>query len=291
MMRKEWKLVPVEPTEAMIKGSDFISRRSAIETWAGYLGAVPEAPKACLDNALGLMQGLLDWNRAQPQPPIAVGYEYGVATALAGMMPQYDGQPMGVVEVWNQGTSAEYTTVDLIGPPLAHGTKLYQQSNASEVDVLKNIAESAAERLRIVEQERDSLLAQVAAQAERLRQYETNPDAPKADVTVAGCEPAGETKLAEVAVTLQRVATFLEDTSLKRRETLNRNPSGRYVAANIASVAQIAARFLPDIQSANAVVSEEIRRLSLRGDSAGSGAVVTSAPGAASVVSEGESHE
>jgi hypothetical protein len=198
---------------------------------------------------------------------------------------------MGVVEVWNQGTSAEYTTVDLIGPPLAHGTKLYQQSNASEVDVLKNIAESAAERLRIVEQERDSLLAQVAAQAERLRQYETNPDAPKADVTVAGCEPAGETKLAEVAVTLQRVATFLEDTSLKRRETLNRNPSGRYVAANIASVAQIAARFIPDVQSANAVVSEEIRRLSLRGDPAGSEGVVTSAPGAASVVSEGESHE
>lgn len=326
-MREEWKLVPVKPTEAMIKASDFVSRRSALETWEGYLSAVPEVPKACLDNALGLMLGLLDWNRSQPQPLIAVGYEYGVVSALLGMMPEYDGQPVGVVEVWDQGTSSLHTTVDLVGPPLAHGTKLFLQSNASEVELLKNIAESAAERLRIVEQERDTLLAKVEAQAERLCQYETNHDAPRADVPVAGCDLAGETKLAEVAVTLQRVATFLEDTSLKRRETLNRNPSGMYVAANIASVAQIAAKFLPVVQSANAVVSEEIRRLSLRGDPAGyaqaakvlreheadqwlgskghhtgfvaaavflekladaSSGVVTSAPGAASVLSEGE---
>lgn len=263
-MRKEWKLVPVEPTEAMIKGSDFVVRRSALETWAGYLAAVPEAPKACLDNALGLMQGILDWNRAQPQPPIIPGYEYGVATALLGMMPEYDGPAMGIVEVWNEGTGAEHTTVDLVGPPIAHGTKLYLQSNASEVELLKSIAESAAERLRVVEQERDSLLAQVAAQAELLRQ-QSNLDAPKADVAVPGSEPAVETQLTEVAVTLQRLATFLEDTSLKRRATLNRNPSGKYVAANIASVAQIAGRLLPDVQSANVVLSEQIRRMALSG--------------------------
>ena len=332
-MRKEWKLVPVEPTEAMIKGSDFVVRRSAIETWAGYLAAVPEAPKACLDNALGLMQGILDWNRAHPQPPIMLGYEYGVVTALLGMMPQYDGPAMGVVDVCNEGTSAEYTSVDLIGPPLAHGTELYVQSNASEVELLKSIAESAAECLRVVEQERDSLLSQVAAQAELLRQ-QPSLDATKADVAAAGCEPAVETELSEVAVTLQRLTTFLEDTSLKRRATLNRNPSGKYVAANIASVAKIAGRFLADVQSANVVLSEQIRRLTLPGVNAdyasaakalreheavqwlgskghhtgfvaaavyleklaetkgvagaGSGAVVISAPGAASVVSEDE---
>lgn len=282
-MRKEWKLVPVELTEEMIKGSDFVIRRSAIETWAGYLAAVPEAPKACLDNALGLMQGLLDWNRALPQPLIAVGYEYGVAATLIGMMPEYGGQPMGVVEVWNEGTSAEYTSVDLIGPPLAHGTKLYLQSNASEVELLKTVAESSAERLRLVEQERDSLLAQVAAQAELLCQLQSS-----THVAVAGDVPAMESKLTEVAVTLQRVATFLEDTSLKRRATLNRNPSGMYATANITTVSQIAGRFLPEVQSASVLLSEQIRLLSPGGAGAVLGEVVVSAPGAASLVSEGE---
>lgn len=259
-MREEWKLVPVKPTEAMIKASDFVSSRSALETWEGYLSAVPEVPKACLDKALGLMLGLLDWNRAQPQPLIAVGYEYGVVSVLLGMMPEYDGQPVGVVEVWDQGTSSLHTTVDLVGPPLAHGTKLFLQSNASEVELLKNIAESAAERLRIVEQERDTLLAKVEAQAELLRQ-KSNSDAPKTDVVVAGSEPAVEADLTEVAMTLQHLAVFLEDTSLKRRETLNRNPSGKYVAANIASVAKIAAGFLSKVKSAETVLSEQIRRM------------------------------
>lgn len=168
-MRSQWMLVPVKPNEAMIKGSDFVVRRSAIETWAGYLGAVPEAPKACLEQSLGFLQSVLDWNRAKPQPPIAIGQEYSVATALLGMIPQYDGKAVAVVEVWNAGTAAECVTAELVGPPLADGTKLFLQSNASEVDLLRSVAESLAERLQAVERERDTLLAQLAAVGEGRR--------------------------------------------------------------------------------------------------------------------------
>lgn len=68
-------------------------------------------------------------------------------------------------------------------------------------------------------------------------------------------------QLTDVSATLQRLMTFLSDTSQKRRATLNLNPSGRYVAATIAGIAPLAGRLLPDVEGANLVLRELIQCL------------------------------
>ncbi|MFD1693858.1 hypothetical protein ACFSHR_27075 [Azotobacter chroococcum] len=39
-----WKIVPIVPTEEMVKASDFVVRRSAFETWERMLAAAPTPP-------------------------------------------------------------------------------------------------------------------------------------------------------------------------------------------------------------------------------------------------------
>jgi hypothetical protein len=92
----------------------------------------------------------------------------------------------------------------------------------------------------------------------------------RVEVTSADQDPdeAGEgdqatmsARLTEVSTTLQRLMTFLSDTSLRRRATLNLNPSGRYVAATIAGIAPLAGRLLPDVEGANRMLREIIQCL------------------------------
>lgn len=55
----------------------------------GQLSSVePAQVKAKFADLLALQISLLDWNRAQPTPPITQGYEYGVAAAVYGMLQQ-----------------------------------------------------------------------------------------------------------------------------------------------------------------------------------------------------------
>lgn len=282
-MRSQWMLVPVKPNEAMIKGSDFVSRRSAIETWAGYLGAVPEAPKACLENSVGFLQGVLDWNRAQPQPPIAVGFEYGVATAVLGMIPQYDGKAAAVVEVRNAGTAAECVTAELIGPPLANGTKLYLQSNASEVELLTSVAASAAERLQEVERERDMLRAELASQGEGRRLV--------SDELLERCRIATGSFDGQLYEELtQLLAT---PAGQPPEQTVDVNPAVTAPQASSAGFSE-SARALREHENNNWLGSKGhhtgfvAAAVFLEKLAAGSEQVAVSAPGAASVVSTGE---
>ncbi|MFD1693879.1 hypothetical protein ACFSHR_27195 [Azotobacter chroococcum] len=41
-----WKIVPIVPTEEMVKASDFVVRRSAFETWERMLAAADPASAA-----------------------------------------------------------------------------------------------------------------------------------------------------------------------------------------------------------------------------------------------------
>lgn len=54
--------------------------------------AEPEQSKPEFAALIGLQMRLLDWNRAQPTPPITIGYEYGVAGAVLEMMMPADTQ-------------------------------------------------------------------------------------------------------------------------------------------------------------------------------------------------------
>ena len=79
--------------------------------------------------------------------------------------------------------------------------------------------------------------------------------------TGEGDQATMSAQLTDVSATLQRLMTFLSDTSQKRRATLNLNPSGRYVAATIAGIAPLAGRLLPDVEGANLVLREIIQCL------------------------------
>lgn len=81
------------------------------------------------------------------------------------------------------------------------------------------------------------------------------------DATGEGDQATMSAQLRDVSATLQRLMTFLSDTSQKRRATLNLNPSGRYVAATIAGIAPLAGRLLPDVEGANLVLRELIQCL------------------------------
>ena len=66
---------------------------------------------------IAIQMQLLDWNRAQPQPPILIGHEYGVATEVLRIMscaPQTD-EPQNVARIeWDgEGLPPAGTACDI----------------------------------------------------------------------------------------------------------------------------------------------------------------------------------
>jgi hypothetical protein len=74
---------PISEVQAVQGNAASLSQVSAAE---------PDQPKPEFAALIGLQMRLLDWNRAQPTPPITLGYEYGVAGAVLDMLMPADTQ-------------------------------------------------------------------------------------------------------------------------------------------------------------------------------------------------------